>query len=325
MVLALQDFLVSFELFQKSHPEDFEGREKIMEFFFVVNHFMNITDIYDEGYLTYEEVQGQNVRLKLFAIHPGEILKSIFKKAKATILFSATLLPLSYFRNLLGGEDEDYQISLPSPFSKEHLKVYLDPKIDTRFRSREDGLGEIAQNLHEMIQHKFGNYMAFFPSYHYMRLVYEEYVLKYGEEKTYLQEQNLSESERKEILDKFYESREGSFLAFMVLGGVFSEGIDLQGKALIGAAVIGTGYPMVSYERDLIKTYFDEEGVGLLYAYIYPGMNRVMQAAGRVIRGEEDEGMIFLMDLRYKWKQYEAILPVEWKPLLPWAPLEHNE
>ncbi len=325
LVQALQSFLVSFEFFQKSHQEDFDGREKIMDFFFSVNHFMNITDIYDEGYLTYEEVSGNNVRLKLFAIHPGEILKSIFQKAKATVLFSATLLPLSYYRNLLGGEESDYQMSLPSPFLKEHLQVFLDPKIDTRFHSREDSLGEIARNLREMILHKSGNYMAFFPSYHYMRLVHEEYVLQYGDNALYLQEQNLSESERKEILSKFHENREGSFLAFMVLGGVFSEGIDLRGEALIGAAIIGTGYPMVSYERDLIKTYFDGEGVGLLYAYIYPGMNRVMQAAGRVIRGEQDEGMIFLMDLRYQWKQYEAMLPEEWKPVLPWNPTQINE
>ncbi len=318
LVQSLQSFLVSFELFRKSHQEDFEGKEKIMDFFFAVNHFMNIIDIYDEGYLTYEEVLGKNVRLKLFAIHPGEILKTIFQKAKATILFSATLLPLSYYRNLLGGEDRDYQMSLPSPFLKDHLQVYLDPKIDTRFRNREKGLEMIAQNLHDMIHSKPGNYMAFFPSYHYMRMVYEEYVVKYGDEELYLQEQNLSEIERKEILDKFHEEREGSFLAFMVLGGVFAEGIDLRGEALIGAAIIGTGYPMVSYERDLIKNHFDGEGVGLLYAYIYPGMNRVMQAAGRVIRGEEDKGMIFLMDLRYKWKQYEAMLPEEWKPLLSW-------
>lgn len=318
LVQALQGFLVAFEIFRKAHQEDFEGKEKIMDFFFAANHFLNITDMYDEGYLTYEEVLGKNLRLKLFAIHPGEILKTICKKAKATVLFSATLLPLSYYRNLLGGEDEDYQINLPSPFPKENLQVYLDPKIDTRFRSREESLGNIAKNLYEMIQSKQGNYMAFFPSYRYMRMVYEEFVELYGEEGLYLQEQNLSENERKEILEQFHQKREGSFLAFMVLGGIFAEGIDLRGEALIGAAIIGTGYPMVSYEGDLIKNYFDDNGVGLLYAYIYPGMNRVMQAAGRVIRGEEDKGVIFLMDLRYKWKQYETMLPNEWKPVLPW-------
>lgn len=318
LVYALQSFLVAFEIFQKAHQEDFEGKDKILDFFFATNHFLNITDMYDEGYITYEEVLGKNVRIKLFAIHPGEILKAICKKAKATVLFSATLLPLSYYRNLLGGEDEDYQINLPSPFPKENLQVYLDPKIDTRFRNRDESLAPIAKNLFEMIQSKPGNYMAFFPSYRYMRQVYDEFVELYGEEGLYLQEQNLSETERKEILDEFHKKREGSFLAFMVLGGIFAEGIDLRGEALIGAAIIGTGYPMVSYEGDLIKSYFDGNGVGLLYAYIYPGMNRVMQAAGRVIRGEEDKGLIFLMDLRYQWKQYETMLPNEWKPILPW-------
>lgn len=318
LTLALQSFLVVFEHFRKAHQEDFEGREKIMEFFFSVTHFLNITEIYDEGYLTYEEVVGKNVRLKLFAIHPGGILKTIFKKAKATVLFSATLIPLPYYRNLLGGEEEDYQMSLASPFQKEHLKVYLDPKIDTRYKSRDRSLEGITRNLHAMISRKTGNYMAFFPSYQYMRKVYEEYVETYGVEGLYLQEQNLSEKERKEILGQFHEQRQGSFLAFMVLGGVFAEGIDLRGEALIGAAIIGTGYPMVSYEGDLIKKYFDADGVGLLYAYIYPGMNKVMQAAGRVIRGETDEGMIFLMDLRYQWKQYDTMLPEEWKPILSW-------
>lgn len=315
LIQSLQSFLVSFEHFRKAHQEDFEGKEKIMDFFFAVNHFLNIDDMYDEGYLTYEEATGKDVRIKLFAIHPRDLLKAIYKKSKATILFSATLLPLSYYRNLLGGEEEDYQINLPSPFKKEHLQVYLDSKIDTRYKNREKSLEDIAKNLYEMTQKNQGNYMAFFPSYRYMRSVHEIYVEKYGDEGLYIQEQNLSEDERKDVLRQFHEKREVSYLAFMVLGGIFAEGIDLKGEALIGAAIIGTGYPMVSYERDLIKNYFDENGVGLLYAYVYPGMNRVMQAAGRVIRGEEDKGMIFLMDLRYKWKQYEEILPKEWKPL----------
>jgi Rad3-related DNA helicase len=166
---------------------------------------------------------------------------------------------------------------------------------------------------------KKGNYIAFFPSYKYMREVHTLFMENHGEDyDLYLQEPSLGEKERDEVLSLFYEKRERSLVAFMVLGGIFSEGIDLQGEALIGASIVGVGYPQVSYERDLIKEYYARENLGFEYAYIYPGINRVLQAAGRVIRSESDQGLVLLMDLRYAWAQYKNLLPPEWQPLRDW-------
>lgn len=320
LIFLLKDFLQGFEIFQKEVQEEFEGREKIVDFFFAVNTFLNISELYDEGYVTYEETYGTNVRIKLFCVDPRDVLIEVFKRAKASVLFSATLSPMNYYFDVLGGEEGDFRRTLRSPFDKEKLRVFLDAAVDTRFSKREDSYNAIAENLERMASKKKGNYIAFFPSYKYMRDVYEAYEEKYGgSHEVYIQEPSLTEKEREEVLGLFYQKREKSFLAFMVLGGIFSEGIDLQGEALVGASVVSVGYPQVSYERDLIKEYFSKENCGFEYAYIYPGINRILQAAGRVIRSEEDEGMVLLMDLRYNWSQYKKLLPEEWLPLLPWA------
>lgn len=318
-IFTLREFLQAFEIFQKESREEFEGREKILDLFFGINAFLNISEIYNDGYVTFEEAYGNNVSIKLFCINPREVFIEVFKRAKASILFSATLSPMSYYFDILGGEESDFRRSLASPFPKENLLVYHDKDVDTRFSKREESFEEIADNIKTMIEQKKGNYIAFFPSYKYMRDVYaifsEKYVDRYD---TYIQEPSLGEAEREEVLNHFYEKHDRSFIAFMVLGGIFSEGIDLRGESLIGAAIVGVGYPQVSYERDLIKEYFSKENLGFEYAYIYPGMNRVLQAAGRVIRSEKDKGIILLMDLRYSWTQFNRLLPADWLPLLPW-------
>ncbi len=319
LIFMLKDFLLSFEIFQKEVREDFEGRDKILDLFFAVHSFLNISEIYNDGYLTYEETGGSNVIIKLFCIYPRDILIDVFKRAKASILFSATLAPMNYYFDVLGGEEGDYRKTLGSPFPKENLKVYQDRNIDTRFTKREESFEGISENIHEMARTRKGNYIAFFPSYKYMRDVHTLFMEKYGNEyDIYIQEPSLGEIERDDVLSLFYQERDKSFISFMVLGGIFSEGIDLQGEALIGASVVGVGYPQVSYERDLIKEYFARENLGFEYAYIYPGINRVLQAAGRVIRSETDQGLVLLMDLRYSWAQYKNLLPLEWQPLSDW-------
>lgn len=319
LIFTLKDFLMAFEIFQKEVREDFEGRDKILDLFFAVNSFLNIAELYNEGYVTYEENSGSNVIIKLFCVYPRDLLIEVFKRAKASILFSATLSPMSYYFDVLGGEEEDYRKTLGSPFPKENLKVYLDRSIDTRYRKREESFSGISENIHKMVSGKKGNYIAFFPSYKYMRDVHEIFMEQYGDFfETYIQEPSLGEKERDEVLSLFYAEREKSFVAFMVLGGMFSEGIDLAGEALIGTSVVGVGYPQVSYERDLIKDYFARDNLGFEYAYIYPGINRVLQAAGRVIRSETDQGLVLLMDLRYSWAQYKHLLPEEWQPLRDW-------
>lgn len=318
-LFQLKDFLTAFEIFQKDSREDFEGREKIVDLFFAVNSFLNISELYNDGYETYEEANGSDYRIKLFCINPREVLMDVFKRAKASILFSATLSPMNYYFDILGGSEEDFRKTLGSPFPKENLDVYLDRTVDTRYTKREDSFDHIAENLITLLRGKTGNYMAFFPSYKYMRDVYARFVELAPEEfDLYLQEPNLQETDRVAVLQSFEVPREKSYLAFMVMGGIFAEGIDLVGESLIGAAIIGVGYPQVSYERDLIRDYYARENLGFEYAYIYPGINRVLQAAGRVIRSETDKGRVLLMDLRYSWPQFRNLLPQDWLPLLDW-------
>lgn len=319
-----EKFITAFEGFQKDHPEEFEEKEKILDLFFKAHNFVAAGAMFREGYIAYTESSPNDVRFRIFCMDPGEILSEIFKRARSAVIFSATLTPMKYYMDVLGGEEGDYRMALKSPFPKENLEVFLDRRIDTRFSARENSFEGIADNIQAMAMMKKGNYMAFFPSYKYMNNVYEVFLGKYGTiTDTFLQTPSMEDQERETVLDSFRSQRGNSYIAFMVLGGVFAEGIDLKGEALIGAAVVGVGYPQVSFERDLIRDYFEKEGLGYEYAYIYPGMNRVLQAGGRVIRTEEDKGTILLMDLRYSWSSFKSLLPEHWLPLLEWKRKNH--
>jgi len=319
-----EKFITAFEGFQKDHPEEFEEKEKILDLFFKAHNFVAAGAMFREGYIAYTESDPRDVRFRIFCMDPGEILVEIFKRARASIIFSATLTPMKYYMDVLGGEEGDYRMALKSPFPKENLEVFLDRRIDTRFSARENSFEGIADNIHAMAMMKKGNYMAFFPSYKYMNNVYKVFCEKYGTQiDTFLQTPSMEDAEREIVMASFRSSREKSYTAFMVLGGVFAEGIDLKGEALIGASVVGVGYPQVSFERDLIRDYFEKEGLGYEYAYIYPGMNRVLQAGGRVIRTEEDKGTILLMDLRYSWNSFKSLLPEHWLPLSEWKRKNH--
>lgn len=316
---VLRQFILAFEVFNKEHPEDFQGREVLLELFFAVGNFLSIQEDYDEGYITYEEKLGADVTVKLFCIQPAERLKTVFQRARASVLFSATLSPMPYYIDLLGGVEADFRKSLPSPFPRENLEVFLDSSIDTRFHQRAQSYEAIAANLEDMVCRKPGNYIAFFPSYKYMNAVHEAFLARPGLDcDVWIQEPNLEESAREAVVESFSMPRSRSYLAFMVLGGIFSEGIDLRGERLIGVAVTGVGYPQISFERDLIRRHFQQEGRGFEYAYIYPGIHRVLQGAGRVIRSEADRGMILLMDKRYTWNAFHPLLPAHWLPLKPW-------
>lgn len=326
MVEESRKFIATFEKFQKDNPEEFEGRDELLDLFFKLHNFVNTSEIYKEGYLTYVTDESRDVRVKLFCINPRDILQEIFSRAKSSVIFSATLSPMKYYMDLLGSKEDDYRMAMRSPFPKENLEVYLDRKVDTRFTNRDASYDLIAENIRSFANGKKGNYIAFFPSYKYMNNVYEVFVSRFGEAfDVFRQESSMDDEAREVTLKSFSLGREKSYVAFMVLGGVFAEGIDLTGEALIGAAVIGVGYPQVSFERDLIRDYFAGENLGYEYAYIYPGMNRVLQAGGRVIRSETDRGRILLMDLRYSWNSFRSLLPEHWLPLREWQGKNHHE
>lgn len=291
-----------------------EGHEDLLQLYFEVLGFVRIWELYDNNFLTYIEDADNEVKIKLFCLHPGSLISQHLDKGKAAVLFSATLTPMTYFKDILGGSAEDYVIKLPSPFPKENQCLLIADTVSTRFKHRENSFTIISKLVHNMIKIKKGNYMVFFPSYKYMSDTYSRFVEAYPEVKVTIQQGDMDESQRDEFLKAFVPEPEETMVAFVVLGGIFSEGIDLKGDRLIGTAIVGVGLPQLCLERDIIKEYFDEKnGGGYDYSYTYPGMNKVLQAAGRVIRSSEDTGVVLLIDDRFSSAQYRPLFPEHWR------------
>jgi DNA excision repair protein ERCC-2 len=299
-----------------------EGAEKVLqadsspnllEVYFKVNTFLKIVELVDDHYVIYGEKVKNDVTVKLFCIDPSLLLKKMGKGYRSKVFFSATLSPLPYYQDILGGQEEDYFLSIPSPFKKEQTDIFIKP-LSTRYRDRERTMNSIVSMIHSLVQNRPGNYLIFFPSYHYLLTVYEQFLKAFPEVNTLVQGAGMSEGEREAFLEEFKPNQTGTLIGFAVLGGVFSEGVDLKGNRLNGVVVIGVGLPQLCYERNLIKDYFSErEKNGYDYAYVYPGMNKVLQAGGRLIRSEQDHGTIVLVDDRFLQRQYLDLLPEEWR------------
>lgn len=292
---------------EKDHP----GYEQVIEFYFNIITFIKISDLYDNHYVTSIEDKGRDVIVKLYCVDSSYLLGQAIRRGRSAIFFSATLTPLEYHRDLLGGTKQDYNIKLHSPFPKENLCLMVNDSISTKYKDREQTYMDIVETIESFIDSKAGNYFVFFPSYIYMRNIYNLIIDRNPGKNIIIQEGNMTEQAREEFL---YEFNEGNNLvAFAVMGGIFSEGIDLTGEKLIGAIIVGVGMPQICFERDIIKDYFNHNMEnGFDYAYVYPGMNKVLQAAGRVIRSEEDKGAILLIDNRYSTYRYQNLFPGEW-------------
>ena len=294
-----------------------ELQQEILDFWFQIRDFLNTADRLDENYVIYSELGGDGrFRLKLYCVEMAKALRECLDKGNAAIFFSATLLPMPYYKHLLGEED-DYAVYARSPFSPDKRLLLLGLDVSSRYTRRNHTEYErMADWLAVMAGGKKGNYLAFFPSYRMMLDVYDIFEEKYGDcVDCVLQKSGMKEEEREAFLGRFEEKeQEKSLLGFCVLGGIFSEGIDLKREALIGAAVVGTGLPLVCHEREILRGYYEEREMdGFAYAYRYPGMNKVLQAAGRVIRTDEDRGVILLLDDRFLGSEYRRLFPLEWE------------
>ena len=294
--------------------DNHELHGEIMELYFEINKFLMIAELYDEHYITIFEFYGRSdVVVSLFCLDPSKIISGGLSRARSSTLFSATLLPLPYYREILGGNNDDFILSLPSPFDPNNLMLVSHCDISTKYKDRESSYEPIAQTIYETITCKKGNYLVFFPSYEYMHKVYGLFCASHPEVETLLQESEMSEEERADFLARFDSDNPNTLVGFTVLGGIFSEGIDLKGDRLIGSIIIGVGIPKISLRQDLIRDYFNEKnGKGYDYAYVFPGMNKVLQAAGRVIRTEADTGIVVLIDSRYATGQYRGLFPAHW-------------
>ncbi len=364
-ILAVNKLAAQMERFLEDH-DDSPVRKAVLEFYFEISHFLLIYDKLDDKYVMYDEMQDDgSFLLKLFCVDPSGNLEECMMRARSSILFSATFLPIQYYKSLLGGEKDDYEVYAASVFSPKKRGLFIGSDITSKYTRR--GPGEYfraASYIKEITAQKKGNYLIFFPSHAFLKQVYEVYLEAFYEEEReicILQETRMGEKEREDFLRKFSRLEESSgeenfteeilteknliieeelmgddliraaepvklediqnqsadsrsLLGFCVLGGIFSEGIDLKQDRLIGAVIVGTGLPQVCNEREIIRRYFDKQSEnGFDYAYQYPGMNKVLQAAGRVIRTVDDIGIVALLDERFLQRSYQRMFPREWK------------
>ena len=290
-------------------------RDDLLELYFNVRRFLKISEFYSDNYSTCLTRDDKEIKLKLFCLDPSHLLEIALERCAAAVFFSATMTPIHYFQDLLGCDADAKKMILPSPFPAENLCVVVADRVSTRYVHRRKTSGDVASSLASLVRHKPGNYLFFFPSYHYMNMVYPLFADECDDIDTIVQTPGMSEQEREDFLDQFSAGNNGTLAGFAVMGGIFGEGIDLKGDRLTGAVIVGVGLPGISQERELIKEHFNQnQQSGYEYAYIFPGINRVLQAAGRVIRSEEDRGVILLIDDRFSRRQYRSLLPVWWMP-----------
>lgn len=290
-----------------------EMTKELLDFYLDVNEFIRLSDYYCDKYILYLKVHEGLLDIHLFCLDASSFIAKTMKKVKGTVLFSATLQPIEYYIDTLGGDKkEDPRLILPSPFPIDNLKILVAPKVSVKYKNREKSYEEVGEYINSFIKNKVGNYFIYSPSYEYMERLLSFVDLKDTE--YYVQNKDMSEEEREAFLLNFKPSPEKTTLGFLVIGGAFSEGIDLVSDRLIGAVIIGIGMPRINFESDQIAQYYKNQDLpGHDYAYLNPGMNKIMQAVGRVIRSEEDRGAVLLVDERYLNRQYRDLYREEWK------------
>ena len=312
---SLMRLMSLLDIFLQSRGEMPE-RKEVTEFYLNLRHFMNMFERVDENYVLYSDFdETDRFCLHLYCVNPSVYLQECLERGKSTIFFSATLLPVNYYKNLLSSKKDNYAVYADSAFREEQRLLFIGRDVSSLYTRRT--LGEfhrIALYIQQVLRAKKGNYLIFFPSYRFMEDVYEQFLaVNEQEADCMMQSGNMNEADREEFIQEFSNPRGKSLAAFCVLGGIFSEGIDLKEDLLIGVLIVGTGLPQICNQREILKEYYQEEnGQGFDYAYQYPGMNKVLQAAGRVIRTASDRGIIGLLDDRFLRSDYRKLFPREW-------------
>lgn len=332
-VRALSRLSTTMSEYLENH-NDTPVKEEVLAFYFEVSHFLFIYEGMQDDYVIYTELtEVDNFLLRLFCVNPARQLKACMDKGRSSILFSATLLPVQYYKKLLGGEGEDYEVYAGSSFDPRRCGLFIGRDVTSKYARRsQEEFYRIASYIHHIVEQRQGNYMVFFSSFAMLEQIYaifQKYFNEAGTVECIRQKESMKEEERENFLKHFtgnkylniqekimlpVEWEERTLLGFCIMGGIFGEGIDLKQDSLIGAILVGTGLPQVCMEREILKKYFQErEGTGFEYAYRYPGMNKVLQAAGRVIRTQSDLGIVALLDERFLQSSYTRMFPKEWR------------
>ena len=310
---ALSDLEISVAKWLKTHSYD-ALYDQIEAFHTALRAYVTAARAYDSGFVTYLTVQDGALTLNLLCLDPSTQLEACNARAEAVIMFSATLTPPSYFAQTLGGGKDAVSVNFPSPFPRENLCVAVADCVSTTYEEREKSVKKIASYIAASVCGKVGNYMVYFPSYSYMQKVVDVFRARYPDVPIAVQQRGMTQEQKEAFLDAFCADNPSMLIGFCVLGGSFSEGVDLPGGRLIGSIIVGVGIPGLSDERNIIRDHYaDKNGYGYEYAYVYPGMNRVLQAAGRVIRTDTDRGVVILLDRRYAEQRYIDLFPPHWE------------
>ena len=308
---TLNRFITSYQEVTKDNNSDIS--KDLTNLYININRFMKISEFLSERFLVYFDKSDEDSQLKLFCLDASRFLSSTMSRMNSTVLFSATLSPMSYYVDVLGGKKGDSpSLLLDSPFPKENLKLLIAPKISTKYRNRDKTYSEVAKYILSFISVKKGNYIVYLPSYEYLTKLMGVLTLP-DDVIVHIQNKDMNDKEKNAFVNEFKKESDKSIIAFAIIGGVFSEGIDLVGDYLIGVVIVGIGLPKINYESNQIVDYYKDNDIdGFAYAYTYPGMNKVMQAVGRLIRSETDKGAALLIDERYMWNDYRVLFKKEW-------------
>ncbi|MCR4911856.1 MAG: ATP-dependent DNA helicase [Bacilli bacterium] len=310
----MRDLEYFVNTYQEVNKEDNKDISKEMTSLYLeVNRFKRISELFSDNYLFYVHVEEGSLTLNLLCLDASKYLKSILNRIKGAVLFSATLSPIDYYINVLGGDSNSPRLSLDSPFPSENLKILVAPKISIKYKNREKTYQEVADYIKAFISHKVGNYFVYLPSYEY-----QERLLEYLDLPTdvtlHVQKKDMSDYDKELFLANFQENPNSTHVALAIVGGAFGEGIDLVSDRLIGLVIVGIGLSKINYESNKIVEYFKSIDLdGYNYAYVFPGMNKIMQAVGRLIRSENDRGVALLIDERYMTRAYQDLFRDEWK------------
>ncbi len=304
-----------FSGIQEAEKNDHEaGTKETTNLLLEINSFLKIADFFDERFVCYLSKNDDDITLKIYCKDASKFIQAITSSIKSTTFFSATMSPMDYYVETLGGDViADPCLSLPSPFPPNNLLVMVAPKISIKYKNRDKSYQEVARYIHSFISAKEGNYFVYVPSYEYLDRLLDEISLP-NNASMYVQQRDMLDYEKVAFLENFKENPDHTSVGFLVIGGAFSEGIDLVSDRLIGAVVIGVGIPRINFESDQIRDFYNSKELnGYNYAYLNPGMNKVMQAVGRVIRSETDKGAVLLIDERYLQRSYRSLYRQEWK------------
>ncbi|MCJ8499693.1 helicase C-terminal domain-containing protein [Desulfatitalea alkaliphila] len=312
LVDRLWTFMGKADRWLRRNPAD-PLRMEVLDFFFQCHRFVSAAAQDADAYAAIARCEGRDFEIKLYCLDPSFALQACWRRCGGAALFSATLTPADYFCTTLGLQSETVRLALASPFPRDNLAVFVTPRISTLYRQRADSCAAVTRTIGAMVCARPGNYLLFFPSYDYLAMVHHCFCECFPQMATLVQTSGMAEVQREDFLSRFDDSGEATLVGFAVMGGIFGEGIDLKGERLSGAAIVGVGLPGIGTERELIREHFDRtRGSGFAFAYQYPGINRVLQAAGRVIRSESDRGAVLLVDQRFLTPRYRSLLPSTW-------------